>query len=128
MSKTYGITPIEIYIKNKSNYGYIHDIRNSALIIAHKNDVYDKNVLYIIEIASLLIKINKYDIYKILNVLGFNHKFINIIIQTVANVSLENNLQYDTFKVKDLLTEFPAIRYVQAGLNLWKKNNPQLIL
>lgn len=128
MTRKFGIIELETYIKSKCNFEYIHEIRNYALLIAHACEVYDTNVLFIIEMSSLLIKVNKFDIYKILNFLGFNHKFINIIIQTVKNALIENILQDDTFKIKDLLIEFPAIKYVHAGLNSWKKDNPYMRL
>jgi hypothetical protein len=127
MSKKFGIEQIEIYIKNKCIYSYIDEIRIYALQAADKSGIYDINALYIIEISALLVKINKHDIYHILNVLCFNHKFINIIIQTINNVSVENKLQVFTYKAMDLMTDFPAIQYVQAGLNIWKKKNPHIL-
>jgi len=128
MTKRYGINSIETYVKTKCEYTYIDAIRTWSLHVANKSEKHDINDLYIIEIAALLLLISKEDIIRILTIIGFDHKFINVILQTVKNVSLENNMRVETYKYKGLINNFPAIRYVQAGLNIWKKMHPNIIL
>jgi len=61
MTKRYGINTLEVYVKTKCNYDHV-------------------DALYIIEISALLLLISKKDIICILTIIGFDHKFINVII------------------------------------------------
>lgn len=106
------------------NFEHVNRVRNMALHIAKKENIVDTEKLFLIEIAALLHDVADHK-YKekhenrntiIVNLLvntDLSHDFIKAVIMIVENVSYSNELKIGPNKMKEILTNYPELAYVQ---------------